>query len=120
MGNNHRLDYFEKGSADTVETLKRAGISYAYGGYTGTYEAQGILIGFVSVNGLGKGAGVEKALQEGIDSLREEGCQIVLACCHGEWNGNTIRKIIRKRWENSALTGGGSGHRASSPCIAGN
>ena len=50
--------------------------------YTGIYEAQGILIGFVSVSGLGKGASVEKYLKEGIDSLKEEGCQIILACCH--------------------------------------
>lgn len=82
MGNNHRLDHYEKGCDDTVEALKNVGISYAYGKYTGICEAQGILIGFVSVSGLGKGAGVEKYLQEGIDSLKEEGCQIILACCH--------------------------------------
>lgn len=82
MGNNHRLDYFEKGCDDTVEALESAGILYAYNDYTGIYEAQGILIGFVSVNGLGQGAGVEKYLKKGIDSLKEEGCQIILACCH--------------------------------------
>ena len=82
MGNNHRLDYFEKGCDDTLEALESAGILYAYNDYTGIYEAQGILIGFVSVNGLGQGAGVEKYLKKGIDSLKEEGCQIILACCH--------------------------------------
>lgn len=82
MGNNHRLDYFEKGCDDTVEALESAGILYAYNDYTGIYEAQGILIGFVSVNGLGQGVGVEKYLKKGIDSLKEEGCQIILACCH--------------------------------------
>lgn len=82
MGNNHRLDYYEKGSDDTIEALKSVGISYAYDKYTGTYETQGILIGFISVNEVSQGAGVEKYLKEGIDSLREEGCQIILACCH--------------------------------------
>ena len=82
MGNNHRLDYYEEGSADTIEVLESAGISYAYDMYTGTYESQGILIGFISVNEVSQGSRVEKYLKEGIDSLREEGCQIILACCH--------------------------------------
>lgn len=82
MGNNHRLDYLEKGSSDTVAALERAGISYAYDKYTGIYETQGIRIGFVSVNEVGQGAGVEKYIREGVESLREEGCQLVLASCH--------------------------------------
>ena len=33
MGNNHRLDYYEKGCDDTVAALESVGISYAYGKY---------------------------------------------------------------------------------------
>ena len=82
MGNNHRLDYLEKGSSDTVAALESAGISYAYDKYTGVYETQGIRIGFISVNEVGQGAGVEKYIREGVESLRDEGCQLVLASCH--------------------------------------
>lgn len=82
MGNNHRLDYLEKGSSDTVAALEGAGISYAYDKYTGIYETQGIRIGFISVNEVGQGAGVEKYIKEGVERLREEGCQLVLASCH--------------------------------------
>ena len=83
MGNNHRLDYFQRGTEDTVKALEEAGISYAYDKYTGMYEtSQGILIGFVSVNEVGQGAGVEKYIKEGIESLKEEGCDLVLASCH--------------------------------------
>lgn len=82
MGNNHRLDYLEKGSSDTVAALEGAGISYAYDKYTGIYETQGIRIGFVSVNEVSQGAGVEKYIREGVESLREEGCQLILASCH--------------------------------------
>lgn len=83
MGNNHRLDYFQQGTEDTVKALDEVGIPYAYDRYTGKYEtSQGILIGFVSVNEVGQGAGVEKYLKEGIEALQEEGCDLILACCH--------------------------------------
>lgn len=82
MGNNHRLDYFQQGSDDTVKALEEVGIPYAYDQYTGIYEAQGIRIGFVSVNEVGQGAYVEKYIQEGFETLREEGCDLLLACCH--------------------------------------
>lgn len=82
MANNHRLDYFQRGSDDTVAALESAGITYAYDKYTGIYETQGIRIGLISVNEVNHGAYVEKYIQEGIDSLREEGCQLILASCH--------------------------------------
>ena len=82
MGNNHRLDYKEQGTADTVEALNGAGILYAYDGNYCMYETGGIQIGIVSVNEVGQGAGVEKYLQEGIALLREEGADLVFACCH--------------------------------------
>lgn len=83
MGNNHRLDYFQQGTEDTVKALDEVGIPYAYDRYTGKYEtAQGILIGFVSVNEVGQGAGVEKYIKEGIEALQEEGCDLILASCH--------------------------------------
>lgn len=82
MGNNHRLDYKEQGSADTVAALEGAGILYAYDGNYCMYETKGIQIGIVSVNEVEQGYGVEKYLQEGIQKLREDGADLVLACCH--------------------------------------
>jgi len=82
MGNNHRLDYGEGGSRDTVAALEQAGIVYAYDNITGIYETKGIRIGFVSVNEAYWGAKVEKTMQEGIKALQEEGADLILACCH--------------------------------------
>lgn len=82
MANNHRLDYFEQGSKDTVDAVKDAGIVYAYDNNLGIYETKGIRIGFVSVNEVGQGAGVEKYLKEGFALLREEGVDLILANCH--------------------------------------
>lgn len=82
MANNHRNDYYEQGTADTVEALESRGIAYAYDRNFGWYEVKGISIGFVSVNEVGQGADVEKILEEGITQLREQGAELVLVCCH--------------------------------------
>lgn len=82
MGNNHRLDYGEAGSRDTVEALESEGIVYAYDNNIGIYETKGIRIGYVSVNEASQGKAVEKIMQNGIDKLKEEGVDLILACCH--------------------------------------
>ncbi|MDR2044511.1 MAG: CapA family protein [Clostridium sp.] len=82
MGNNHRLDYGEAGSRDTGAALEKAGIVYAYDTTLGVYETKGLRIGFVSVNEASQGAGVEKFLKDGIEQLKEQGADLILACCH--------------------------------------
>lgn len=83
FGNNHRLDYGQQGSDDTVAAFEEAGIVYAYDNITGIYETQGIRIGFVSVNEVYDGSAVEAYLEDGIRYLREEEqVNLVIACCH--------------------------------------
>ena len=90
FGNNHRLDYGQQGSDDTVAAFEEAGIVYAYDNITGIYETQGIRIGFVSVNEVYDGNAVEAYLEDGIRYLREEEqVNLVIACCHwGEERAN--------------------------------
>lgn len=82
MANNHRLDYHEEGTKDTVAVLKQEGIAYAYDDIVGIYKTKGISIGFVSVNEVGQGYAVEKYLEQGIASLQEDGVDLIIACCH--------------------------------------
>lgn len=82
MANNHRMDYGQKGSDDTVEAVTKAGIVYAYDDNIGIYETKGICIGIISVNELAWGAGVEKFIKNGIETLQEKGADLILACCH--------------------------------------
>lgn len=83
MGNNHRLDYGQGGSDDTVAAMQEAGIVYAYDDHVGIYESpQGIRVGYVSVNEVSWGEGCEKFIREGFEKLREEGADLLLACCH--------------------------------------
>ncbi len=82
MANNHRLDFGENGTRDTLAALEPAGIVYAYDNNVGIYETKGIRIGFVSVNEIGWGQGVEKLMKDGIAKLQEEEVDLILACCH--------------------------------------
>ncbi len=82
MENNHRLDYGEEATPDTVAALEGEEISYAYADTVGIYETRGIRIGFVSVNEASWGVSVEKTLEKGIAKLKEEGVELILACCH--------------------------------------
>ena len=82
MANNHRLDYLEQGSDETVEILENAGIVYAYDDIVGVYEVKDIRIGYVSVNEVHWGAGVEALIQDGIEELQAEQVDLILVCCH--------------------------------------
>ena len=82
MGNNHRQDFGSKGTTDTLAALEPTGIVYAYDTNVGVYETKGIRIGFVSVNEVSWGQGVEQLMMEGIALLKEEEVDLILACCH--------------------------------------
>ncbi len=82
MANNHRLDFGENGTKDTLAALQPTGIVYAYDQNVGIYETKGIRIGFVSVNEIAWGQGVEKLMKDGIAKLQEKEADLILACCH--------------------------------------
>ena len=82
MENNHRRDFGEQGTADTVAALNSVNIPYAYEENLGYYETKGITIGWVAVNHASFGSSVESLLKNGIKRLKEEGVDLILACCH--------------------------------------
>lgn len=82
MANNHRLDYLEKGTEDTVAALAEAGIRYAYDGIVGICEVQGIRIGMVSVNEVDEGWLVEEKIKAGIMKVKEADVNLVIVSCH--------------------------------------
>lgn len=82
MANNHRLDYKEQGTKDTVAALESVGIAYAYDENVDIFETKGIRIGMISVNEVGDGAAVERYIQDGIAKLREQEADLILLSCH--------------------------------------
>ncbi len=82
MANNHRLDFGTQGTKDTVAALESEGILYAYDDIVCISEVKGIRLGFVSVNEVAWGKGTEALVQDGIDKLKAEGVDLIIACCH--------------------------------------
>ena len=91
FGNNHRMDYGQQGSDDTVAMFEKAGIAYAYDEFVGTYEVNGLTVGFVSVNEHYDGIAVEAFLEDGIKQLQHKEVDLIIACCH--WGVETHHYI---------------------------
>ncbi len=100
FANNHRLDYGEQGSQDTIASLEQEGIVYAYDKTTGIYEIpdsaaahngeRNLKIGIISVNEVEWGSQVEKLIQNNIETLREQNVDLILVCCHWGIEKDTV------------------------------
>lgn len=82
MGNNHRLDYGEAGTVDTVAALEAENIVYAYDSNIGIYETKGIRIGYFSINVLAWGSRSAELAEEVISTLKEEKVDLIIATIH--------------------------------------
>lgn len=83
LGNNHTLDYGPQSLTDTQNVLDQAGIVYGYNEHVATYTTEsGIVIGIVSANLLAQTEERANYIRDGITKLREQGADIVVACCH--------------------------------------
>lgn len=104
LGNNHTLDYGQQSLSDTENVLDEAGIVYGYNEHVATYTTEsGIVVGVVSVNLLAQTDEKAEYIHDGINRLREEGADIVVACCHwgiegdhypNDYQKTTAHKII--------------------------
>ncbi len=82
MANNHRRDYLEQGSKDTVAALEQENIVWAYDGNVGIYETKGIKIGIIAVNWVAYGKGIMKFVEKGLQQLEEQGADLKIVSCH--------------------------------------
>lgn len=83
LGNNHTFDYGQQGLDDTREVLNKAGIIFGFNDHVDTYTTKdGIKIGIVSASQLSADETHAGYIRDGIAELREEGADLVIACCH--------------------------------------
>lgn len=101
LGNNHIMDYGERGVTDTVQTVTDAGLEYAlsgpWGNHYGMFEVKGIKIGFVSVNEHYDDVECYPWLEDGLKTLREAGAQLVIACTH--WGDDYLHEIEQAQYD---------------------
>ncbi len=88
FANNHNMDYGKTGFDETVKTVEDAGLVLACDEKTCVYTVKGIKIGVVAANEVYDGTErVKNILKNGITALKEEDCDIIIACIHwGDWN----------------------------------
>ncbi len=83
FANNHNADYGEQSTIDTIEALEAADLGYYYNEYTYTYITdEGFKIGMVAANVLTYTSVGESYLFDGIASLKDDGCDIIIASVH--------------------------------------
>ncbi len=100
LGNNHIMDYQQEGVNDTIQTVKDAGLAYGlsgdWGHALGIYEVKGIKIGFVSVNEYYDGDRVYQWLEDGLEDLKSQGADIVIAAMH--WGGDKVHELEENQY----------------------
>lgn len=83
LGNNHSSDYGPQSLTDTQNALDGAGIIYGYNDQAGIYTTEdGLKIGIVSSNVIFQGEQSINYLKDGIAGLKEQGIDLIIACCH--------------------------------------
>ena len=83
LGNNHSADYGEQSTLDTEKYLDEAGIVWAIDQELGYYTtADGIKVGIVSKLIVTYTEEREQMLLDGIEELKANGAQLIVACCH--------------------------------------
>lgn len=83
LGNNHTQDYGPSSLTDTQNALDGADIKYGYNEHTAIYTTdQDVVVGIVSANLLYQTEEYENYIKNGIASLRDQGADLVIACCH--------------------------------------
>lgn len=80
LANNHIVDYGDGGKEDTIQNLQDAGLIVSGGGLLGIFEQDGVKVGMTGYCfPYSKG---KKDISKDVKTLREMGCQIVIASFH--------------------------------------
>ena len=100
LSNNHIYDYGSEGFNDTIKALQENKLDYCGEGYKIIKEIKGIKIGILGYNGWDVSNELKAKIKNDIDSLKEEGVNIVIPYFHwGEensYNPNEIQKELAR------------------------
>lgn len=83
MGNNHSEDYGPESTVDTKNALDAAGVLYAINDTISYFTTEeGMVVAMVSANITGEGNERDQYLLDGVVAARNQGADLVIACCH--------------------------------------
>lgn len=83
LGNNHSRDYGPESLIDTQYALEEAGVAYAYNDIVAYYTTdEGMVVAIVSASVTASTISNDVYLKEGVAEAKEQGADLVIACCH--------------------------------------
>ena len=82
MANNHSKDYGEQSYTDTIKALEDEGITTFGYERTAVMEIKGVKVGLLGTYVLKEGLGIKDSMIANLESLKEQGAQIIIASFH--------------------------------------
>ncbi|KAA0550424.1 CapA family protein [Bacillus sp. BGMRC 2118] len=82
LANNHIYDYLQKGFQDTISILQANNVGYFGNGYQHVTTVKGIKIGALGYNGWNDTRELRNEIKRDVETLRQEGVQLVLVHFH--------------------------------------
>lgn len=83
LGNNHSADYGPQSLTDTKAALDAVGIKYAINDTISYYTTEeGMVVAMVSASITSWGNSRDQYLLDGVTEARNQGADLVIACCH--------------------------------------
>ena len=106
LANNHSHDYGEKSYTDTIQALEDAGITTFGYDRTAVMDIKGIKVGLLGTYELADHMGCEEEMIKNIQSLQEQGAQIIIASFHWGIERENIPNEIQVDLAHSAIDHG--------------
>lgn len=106
LANNHSHDYGQQSYTDTIEALDQEGItSFGYD-RTALMEVKGVKVGLVGTYELAENLGCKEEMIQNVESLKEQGAQIIIVSFHWGIERETTPNEIQVELAHAAIDSG--------------
>lgn len=106
LANNHSKDYGEQSYTDTIQYLENAGIATFGYERTSVLDIKGIKVGLVGIYVLADGMGRQQQVIDNIQSVKEQGAQVVIVSFHWGTEKATYPDDTQKTLAHTAIDNG--------------
>lgn len=106
LANNHSKDYGEQSYTDTIQYLESAGIATFGYDRTSVLDIKGIKVGLVGIYVLADGMERQQQLIDNIQSVKNQGAQVVIVSFHWGTEKATYPDDIQKTLAHTAVDNG--------------
>lgn len=100
FANNHYKDYGQVSYTDTIDTFKKAGITYSSFDQVGIYEVKGIKVGMISIVEVGR-SDAASVLRKAIKNIKKKNPDLLIVSIH--WGIERTQNITKAQKELSRI-----------------